>query len=380
MLKDTVAAGIMLVLVILLLPLVALNADVEADPFKAPEEPKMEWEQKIDEQADSTRAKLDEILKNADMGQAGNGSLPEGDSQADPQSTAASGGLVAESFKILNEATGEVDVVSAREYVIGAVASEMPASFGREALKAQAVAAYTYALRRSANEKISPTESLKGADFSADPQKYLGYMTEEIAQKRFGDNFTLYWGIVEKAVDEVFGEVIVYENEPIAAVYHSMSSGTTEAAETVWQSPMPYLVPVESYGDTLAPNYEQKKVISADEVKALVYDNTDVTELPSKKSEWFTLGERTKSGTLIEVDIGGVTVTGAEARRIFGLRSANFTVSYANSQFTFTTIGYGHGVGLSQYGADYMARQGSDYKEILSHYYPNTEIIKPADK
>lgn len=276
-------------------------------------------------------------------------------------------------FRIKNLSTGEVETVSARDYVIGAVASEMPASFSVEALKAQAVAAHTYALRRKLDA------ASKDADFEADPSNYKGYMTEELARVWFGDNFDVYWSRIAGACDEVLGKVLVYQEEPIIAAYHSMSAGLTESAETVWHTGVPYLVPVESAGDMLARNFEVETDVTADEVKGLLVAKFPDIKLPSDKTKWFNIKTRSESGTITELVAGDVTMTGQDAREMFTLRSANFTVGYANGKFTFTTLGYGHGVGLSQYGADYMARQGATYDEILAHYYSDAALVDISD-
>ncbi len=383
--KESLLLAVLLLAALLLIPLVVLGGDNGsiANPF------------------DSAKGLLNSDKTNSGAANESDSPTKQGDTPADldpnadakaaldallaqqggggSQSGTAEQSGVVDGFKILDKTTGEVASVSARDYVIGAVASEMPASFSEEALKAQAVAAHTYALRRKLNEAKAADPALKGADFDADPSKYKGYMTEELARVWFGNNFDVYWNRIVTACDAVMDEVLVYDNQPIVAAYHSMSAGLTESAETVWSQGVPYLVPVESTGDTLANNYEVQTDVTADEVKGLLAGKYPEIELPSSKAAWFEIKSRSDSGTITQLAAGDVTMTGQEARELFTLRSANFTVEYANGKFTFTTLGYGHGVGLSQYGADYMARQGSTYDEILLHYYSGASIVSVHD-
>ena len=383
--KESLVLALVLLAALLLIPLLALGDNKDGmikNPFVTDEaagkdesivQPKAP--EVIDPNADA-QAGLHELLAQADNQGTASAAAP-GDLSG--QQTAQDSEAVVNEFKILNLTTGELDTISERDYVIGAVSCEMPASFSEEALKAQAVAAHTYALRRKLNQQTSPDETLKGADFSADPTKYLGYMTEQIARDRFGGNFDVYWGKITAACDAVISKVLVYDNQPIVAAYHSMSPGKTEDAKTVWQDSAPYLVPVDSFGDTLAQNYEVKTVLASDDVKSMLTKKYESIKLSTNMSKWFTIGERTESGTVTTLKAGDVTMTGQEARSIFALRSADFTIAYSNKSFTFTTLGYGHGVGMSQYGADYMARQGSTYDEILAHYFTGTALVDESE-
>ncbi len=369
--KESIALALLLLLALVLIPLLAIGGErgTLPNPFDtAANRSASSGQEKISAQPDAdinpnadAQEALDELL--AQYTQANGASNPIG---------------AGNNFRIRTLTTGEVATVSVRDYVIGAVACEMPASFSEEALKAQAVAAHTYALRRKLDAAKQTDPKLKEADFEADPPNYKGYMTEELARTWFGDNFDVYWGRITQACDAVLGKVLVYENEPIVAAYHSMSAGLTESAETVWQTGVPYLVPVESAGDMLARNFEVETDVLADEVKGLLVAKYAEIELPSDKKKWFNIKARSESGTIMELAVGDVTMSGQEAREMFSLRSANFTVEYANNKFTFTTLGYGHGVGLSQYGADYMARQGATFEEILAHYYTGAVLVDTA--
>lgn len=280
-----------------------------------------------------------------------------------------------EIFLVLDTESGDVLSVSARDYVIGAVCAEVPASFHPEALKAQAVAAHTYAVRQREQELISPTESLHGAYFSNDSRYYQAYFTEEQARKFYGDSYEENYEKIASAVDEVLDEIIVYESEPIVAAFHSMSGGVTESAEVIWGSEIDYLIPVESNSDTEVNSFTQEYKFTPAEIKARVSTSISGVNFNHDTKNWLIVLERSSSGTVTSMEVGDAVITGTQFREIMSLRSANFTVSYTDGNFVITTKGYGHGVGLSQYGADAMARSGSDYREILAHYYPSTDII-----
>lgn len=278
-------------------------------------------------------------------------------------------------FRILDETTGKVAKVKERDYVIGSVCAEMPPTFHTEALKAQAVASHTYALRLREQQKASADETLKGADFSADPSNWLGYVTREQAKERFGENFDLYYGKIEAAVDEVLHIGLAYNDYPIVAAYHAISPGTTENSENIWSSSCDYLKSVDSSGDAIAPGYETSVTLSKAEVqKILTTAYPSITLDPSEK-KWVQILSTSSSGTVLTASVGNETLTGTQVRSLFGLRSPHFTVTCADGSFIFDVKGYGHGVGLSQYGADYMGRQGSDYTEILTHYYTGVSLV-----
>ena len=279
------------------------------------------------------------------------------------------------SFKILDKSSGRVSVVQAIDYVRGAVAAEMPALFHPEALKAQAVAAYTYAVRQAVRQRANPEATLKGADFEADPKNRQVYITEKQAKELYGDQYDLYWGKVCAAVDEVMGYILVYDQQPIAAAYHAISAGRTEAASNIWQGEdPPYLAPVESPGDLLASGYKTTVRVDAQDLGAKMRAAYPGIVLPKDVSSWIQILERSDSGYVTQVSVGGQVMKGQELRTMLELRSSHFEVSYSGGAFTFTVLGYGHGAGLSQNGADYMARQGATFDEILLHYYPGATL------
>ena len=167
--------------------------------------------------------------------------------------------------------------------------------------------------------------------------------------------------------------VITYENEPIMATFFSMCPGKTEDAETVFGQSLPYLKSVTRDSDKLSPDYSKKISYTEEQFKEIL-SGTDKIVLGDDPSEWIGETEKTDVGTVIRINIGNKSISGEEFRNLFDLRSSAFSVSRSESGFSIKTVGYGHFVGMSQYGADYMARQGADYEEILKHYYTGVKI------
>ncbi len=270
-----------------------------------------------------------------------------------------------DAFRILNAETKTVTEMSAKEYIFGVLAAEMPALYDQEALKAQAVASYTFACYRRAENAD------KDYDLTTDFNTDQSFITEEKARERWGEKADEYADKLKNAVKEVENLALTYDGKPILAVYHAVSSGKTEDCKNVWGGDYPYLRAVASPGDTLAPDYISKAVFSEEEVKNKL---TEKCGLSGEPSGWFGKTERTPSLTVTSVDICGTKLIGAEIRALFSLRSASFDTEYKDGEFTFTVYGYGHGVGMSQYGANHMAKQGSDFKEILLHYYSGCRV------
>jgi len=280
------------------------------------------------------------------------------------------------SFSVLRTADGEVYSVPVRDYVIGAVCAEMPALFNAEALKAQAVAAHTYAVRQALYERNAHTDDLCGADFSDDSSRFQAFFSEDEIREHYGDNFDEYYSKVSEAVDSVIDEILVYKEEPIIAAFHSMSSGITESSLNAWGTQTDYLVPAESPEDTDAPKFEQEYSFTSDEIRSRLRTQFSEIELDPDCSKWFEITSVSSSGTVLELNAGNIEMTGYDLRQLLNLRSASFTIDYSLEKgFTVITRGYGHGVGMSQYGANAMAESGKDYRDILMHYYTGTEII-----
>ena len=279
-------------------------------------------------------------------------------------------------FHVLDESTGEIHVVSLRDYVRGAVAAEMPASFHPEALKAQAVAAHTFALHQHMAQRRSPDPALRGADFSADPSNRRGYVTEQVAREIFGINEDENWEKITNAADSVLHLILKYDYEPIVAAYHAMSAGGTEYAGNVWTGSAPYLIPAPSAGDLQAPGFETRESFSADSLRETFWEAYPDIEFEWEPSGWMEVLERSSSGYVTTIRVGDTRLRGIDVRRALYLRSHHFEIEQNNGAFTFTVRGYGHGVGLSQRGADYMARQGAGFEEILANYYTGARLYR----
>lgn len=270
-----------------------------------------------------------------------------------------------QSFRLLID--GAVTEIAAREYIFGVVAAEMPAVYEKEALKAQAVAAYTFACYR----KASRTDG--EYDLSADPETDQSYITREEAAARWGDGTNEYTQKLEECINEVLGKRVTYKGHTALTVYHAISSGTTNCAKDVWGKDVPYLTQVDSIGDKLANGYLSEVSFSAEDIAEKL---KDIATVGGDPSSYFSNLEISPSGRVNSLSFCGSTTTGSAVAKALGLRSSNFDVEYIDGSFNFTVKGYGHGVGLSQNGANYMAKQGSNYEEILLHYYSNCEISK----
>lgn len=279
-----------------------------------------------------------------------------------------------EPYKVLDIASGQVIEVSERDYVIGAVCAEMPAVFESEALKAQAVAAHTYAERQRELERRSPDASLKGADFSNDTSKYQGYFTPEQIKQYYGEHYDEYYKKVTQAVDEVMPYILTYGGEPIISAFFSMSPGKTESAENAWGTAVDYLVPVDSSYDKDAPKYMEEVRFDSNTLKEKLSAAFPGIQLEGDISSWLNVTDVSESGTIMSITAGDRTVTGSDLRSALGLRSACFDIRCENDSIVITTRGFGHNVGMSQYGADSMAKEGSSWRDILEHYYSDCTI------
>lgn len=274
---------------------------------------------------------------------------------------------VSDSFRVLDSAGGTVTEMKCDDYIFGVVAAEMPALYDDEALKAQSVAAYTYACYKRAEN------AEKSYDISTDHTVDQSYISESAVRERWGDKADEYAEKIKKAIEETSGYMITFKGSPILSVYHAISTGKTESAKNVWGGDYSYLKPVDSSGDLLSENYTSTVSLTADEVSSKL---SEICEVSGDADSYFGKSEKTESGNVKEISVCGKTVNGARIRSLFGLRSDSFEVKYEDGKFNFTVHGYGHGVGMSQYGADYMAKQGSDFKEILTHYYTDCAVEK----
>lgn len=265
-----------------------------------------------------------------------------------------------------------VETMDIEEYLIGVVAAEMPPSFEKEALKAQAVAARTYILSKQGKKDDKHPD----ADVCVDSAHCKAYCTERELNERWGNDWqNIYREKIKNAVTETRGEIVTYNNEPIIAVFHSTSTGKTENSEDVWQTETPYLKSVESPGEELSPRFKSEVEISTDEFIRKISALNSEANFSGARDKWVSDYVYTEGGAVNKVNIGGCIFEGTDIRSAFGLRSALFEIKVGENVL-FKVTGNGHGVGMSQYGANYAATQGNDYKEILKKYYTDTEIKK----
>ena len=262
--------------------------------------------------------------------------------------------------------------MSKSQYLKEVVSAEMPADFELEALKAQAVAARSYLESRRNAYKVSGTpKEHKGAEICTDSTHCKAWISEAKRKELWGADADKNWEKISRAVTETDGQTITYNGEVISAVFHSTSSGKTEASKDVWGGDKPYLVSVESPGDKESPKYKSNKEITLSEFKKIAEANIPDVDFSKGIIDGI---KRSDAGGITEVKIGGVRIHGTKLRSIYGLRSTNATIQINGDKVVFDVTGYGHGVGMSQYGANYMAKNGKDYREILTTYYQGTEI------
>ena len=268
---------------------------------------------------------------------------------------------------VLNTENGNTQEMTVTDYIFGVVAAEMPMSYEDEAIKAQAVAAHTFLLYRKAENAD------KNYDITSDFSIDQAFLSKDELTKKWGEKTEEHTRRLSAILNEVDGMYISYESKPILAVYHAISSGKTESCKNVWGKSLNYLTSVESIGDILSADYLSTVKISADDFKKAFKNKCT---LPSKSENYIEKISRSKSGTVTSIVIGGKTFKGSDVRAAFSLRSSNFDVELQENNFVFTVRGYGHGVGMSQYGANYMAQQGNTFSEILCWYYKGCEIRK----
>lgn len=257
---------------------------------------------------------------------------------------------------------GNVEEMELEVYLVGVVLAEMPASFEVEALKAQVVVARTYTLRAHGGKSKH-----EGAAVCMDSACCQAYTSPQAYLSEYGDYEALQK--VTNAVSATKDYVLTYQGELIDATYFSCSGGSTEDALAVWGTDIPYLQSVPSPGEEDAVHYSDSMTISRQELEELLGH-----ELGEEPNRWFESVTYTSGGGVASICIGGETYQGTQVRKLLGLRSTAFTVSISGENATFHTRGFGHRVGMSQYGADAMALNGSSFEEILQHYYQGTQL------
>ena len=269
--------------------------------------------------------------------------------------------------------TDNIAEISAAEYIEGCLAAQIPINYHPEALKAQAAASATYALRLM--EELKGSDKLPdGADISDDKQLCQPYMPEDKRLETYGEEYGKYRENLQNAAVYGISHIITYDGEPIYAVYHSVSAGGTCPSEYIWGRELPYLRRADSPWDEAFPHFECRNEIKAEEIRSALAHYDSGIEIPVDPARWFTELNADENGYVISVNIGKNTFSGGDLWRILGLRSTAFTVSYESGIFAFTTRGFGHGAGLSQFGADAMAASGSTAEEILLHYYTGVTL------
>jgi len=265
---------------------------------------------------------------------------------------------------------GTVEELTLADYLWGVVAAEMPASFQSEALKAQAVAARTYCLYQQGGAG----DKHPGADVCADYTCCQAYLTREQAMEGWGREAQRYADKVTQAVSDTDGLVCLYDGSPIDAVFFSSTAGRTVSAAQVWGTDVPYLTAVESPEGEEVPGWRTDVTFTHQEFIDRFHAAEPNADFSGACAGWVRDLTTDETGLVTAVTIGGATVNGNQARSIFGLRSARFTVSVTEEQVKFQVTGYGHGVGLSQYGANALAAEGKTFREILEWYYTGASV------
>lgn len=258
----------------------------------------------------------------------------------------------------LNRTRGDVVQINLEEYLIGVVAAEMPASFNLEALKSQAIVARTYTLKL-----------LESGRIITDDVSTQVYKDNAELKNMWGNSYNTYYNRIKNAVSSTSGLCITYNGSLIDAVYHSTSNGYTEDSVKVWGNDIPYLKTVTSPWDTSASSYLRENTISYDKIRTVLginFDSSSIIEIISKD----------ESGRISKIKFDDKELTGVEVRNLLGLRSADFDFTMTDVGVLFTTRGYGHGVGMSQYGANGMANSGYSYDKIIKYYYSGVNIVK----
>ena len=275
-------------------------------------------------------------------------------------------------IKLLHADTGEIEDLNLDEYLYGVVSAEMPADFELEALKAQAIVARTYTMY-----KIINGGKHEGADICDSYACCQAWISKENRMARWDEDVRdSNWNKIVTAVNDTQGRIITYNGEPINAFFHSNSGGFTEIPINVWGgSGYDYLQVVETSGEDEYSQYSSEAEFTKDELIQKMLENYSDFEIDFNQENPIQILEYTDSKRVKTVKIGNKNISGVEARKIFGLRSSNFSVSVIDDKIKFEVIGYGHGVGVSQTGSDSVAKQGYSVDDIINHFYKNIQII-----
>ena len=273
-------------------------------------------------------------------------------------------------IKLLHSKTGEVEELALDDYLVNVVSAEMPANFEVEALKAQAVVARTYTIYKVINKKHD------NADICDDSTCCQAYITKEDRLARWEESLReSNWKKIVDCVNETKGIIATYGNQPINAFFHSNSGGTTATAVNVWGGgDYPYLQVVETVGEEGYTQYASEVVLSREDLLNKLKAKYSDIAINFDNDEDLKVLEHTESGRVKTIKFGNHSISGVEARSLLGLKSTNFEITKEGNTIKFSVKGYGHGVGMSQTGADAMAKQGSNYEEIIKHFYVGVEL------
>lgn len=276
-------------------------------------------------------------------------------------------------IKVYNHNKGIVESMDMETYLYGVLSGEMSANFDIEALKAQAIAARTFAMSKKENPSSS---GHKSATVCTDYRHCQEYKSEETLRSKNGDKWMKESYIkIKEAVDSTKGQILVYNEKPILPLYFSTSSGKTENSEEVFASKYPYLKSVDSPYDEESPKYTSEVIISkSDFIKTLQKNHSNIKINSKNLKNDVKILERSEGGSVEKIKVGNKEIKGTDMRKIFSLNSANFDLEFKEDDVIFNVKGYGHGVGMSQWGAQGMAEEGFLYYEILKHYYTDVDI------
>ena len=278
-----------------------------------------------------------------------------------------------DTIKLLHKDTNQIEELPLDEYLLGVVSAEMPANFEQEALNAQAVVARTYTIYC-----ISHSSNKHGeANICDDSTCCQAWISKEDRMARWEENLReSNWNKITMAVNNTSGKIITYNGEVIDAFFHSNSGGATEAPVNVWGGTnYPYLQSVQTSGEDAYSQYSSEVVLSKDELKNKIKEKHSDFTIDYNDKECIKITEYTESGRVKTIKIGNLNLSGVEVRTLLGLKSANFSVNIEGNNIKFSVTGYGHGVGMSQTGADSMAKSGSNYQDIIKHFYTGVEIV-----
>ncbi len=271
----------------------------------------------------------------------------------------------------VQQSDGTVSALSMADYLWRVVAAEMPASFESEALKAQVATVRTYTLYKMQN---GPVENHPDADMCTDITCCQAYIDPAVAAANWGDSAPLYTKKIADAVSATDGQAILYDGQPIDAVFFSSAAGSTLDAVEVWGGSVPYLTGVASPEGEEVPGYLSQVTLAAEEFKEIFLTKYPQADLSADPTGWFQNTVPTSNGGVETVEVGGVNVKGTALRTMFGLRSTHFSVAATQDGVTFSVMGYGHGVGMSQYGANALAKQGKGWEDIVQWYYTGVTL------